>query len=316
MSVMNEPKKPLPSVAPLEPRRTSAPRGESGMLPAGGPEGGFSAMLQHAGLWDLVQLRCESRVRCVVCVTSGRQVGYLYFAEGQIVHAAAGGIQGERAVLEILSWTSGTWDACDRPWPTVPSITTSWQGLFLRAAQQQDEARRAATAPDDAPARESQPQVITPVRLSSVPPSQPTAPPRLATVVQPPSVQAPAPRSTPAPAPRALQAPAPPVRVLREESGVGYRPEDFEHAVRMDAQGAIVSGHGAIEDHAELAAYCCRLGDLLGELLGMGKLQAIEASSRGYKRCFVVREASGDTVVLRPRSEVDPAKVRVQLNLS
>jgi hypothetical protein len=112
------------------------------------------------------------------------------------------------------------------------------------------------------------------------------------------------------------QALAPPVRALREESGVSYRPEDFEHAVRMDAQGAIVSGHGAIEDHAELAAYCCRLGDLLGELLGMGKLQAIEASSRGYKRCFVVREASGDTVVLRPRSEVDPAKVRMQLNLS
>jgi hypothetical protein len=324
MSVMNEPKKPLPSAAPLEPRRNDAPRGESGVLPSGGPEGGFSAMLQHAGLWDLVQLRCESRVRCVVCVTSGRQVGYLYFAEGQIVHAAAGGIQGERAVLEILSWTSGTWDACDRPWPTVPSITTSWQGLFLRAAQQQDEARRAATSSEDAPQRKSQPQVIAPVRLSSVPPSQPTAPPRLATVVQTPVLQAPVPRALQAPAPRATQAPAPqvtqalapPVRALREESGVSYRPEDFEHAVRMDAQGAIVSGHGAIEDHAELAAYCCRLGDLLGELLGMGKLQAIEASSRGYKRCFVVREASGDTVVLRPRSEVDPAKVRLQLNLS
>ena len=102
---MNEPKKPTPLTGSAPALRggagVSAPRGDSGVLPAGRAESGFSAMLQHAGLWDLVQLRCESRVRCVVCVTSGRQVGFLYFAEGQIVHAVTGGIQGERAVLDI-----------------------------------------------------------------------------------------------------------------------------------------------------------------------------------------------------------------------
>jgi hypothetical protein len=296
MSVMNEPKKSPSS----DPRSATAPRGESGVLPAGGPEGGFSAMLQHAGLWDLVQLRCESRVRCVVCVTSGRQVGYLYFADGQIVHAATGGVQGERAVLEILSWTSGTWDACSRPWPTVPTITISWQGLFLRAAQQQDEARRDAAPRDEVPARKSQPQAIAPVRLASAPPAAAVA---VAALRAAPALASP---------PAAVTQPS----VRREESGVSYRPEDFEHAVRMDARGAIVSGHGAVEEHAELAAYCCRLGDLLGELLGVGKLQAMEAAMRGYKRCFLVREQSGDTVVLRPRSEVDPVKIRAQLNLS
>jgi len=302
MSVVNEPKTPMAPPASRDPRRSSAPRGESGVLPAGGPEGGFSAMLQHAGLWDLVQLRCESRVRCVVCVTTGRQVGYLYFSDGQIVHAATGGVQGERAVLEILSWTSGTWDACDRPWPAMPTITTSWQGLFLRAAQQQDEARRKGAQPDEPPARKSQPQAIAPVRLASAPPAEPKATLRAA-----PSAGT---------QPSGNQASGTQASVLRQESGVSYRPEDFEHAVRMDARGAIVSGHGAVEEHAELAAYCCRLGDLLGELLGMSKLQAIEASMRGYKRCFVVREPSGDMVVLRPRSEVDPAKVRAQLNIS
>jgi hypothetical protein len=302
MSAMNEPKKQSSPAAARDARRASPPRGDSGVLPAGGPEAGFSAMLRHAGLWDLVQLRCESRVRCVVCVTSGRQAGYLYFAEGQIVHAATGGVQGERAVLEILSWTSGTWDSCERPWPSVPTITTSWQGLFLRAAQQQDEARRDATQRDQASALKSQPQPIAPVRLASAP----SAAPRV-TPIQPLAI----PQTVPA------QPPATPTQPAnrREESGVSYRPEDFEHAVRMNARGAIVSGHGAVEEHAELAAYCCRIGDLLGELLGMGKLQGIDASLRGYKRCFVVREASGDMVVLRPRSDLDPARIRAQLNL-
>jgi hypothetical protein len=105
----------------------------------------------------------------------------------------------------------------------------------------------------------------------------------------------------------------PPAR--REESGVSYRLEDFEHAVRMDARGVIVTGRGAADDHAELAAYCCRLGDLLGELLGMGKLRALDAGLKGGERCFVVREAGGGTVVLRARAGSDLSAVRSQLSL-
>lgn len=291
--MMNEPKQPPKLTAP--PPHASALRGESGVLAAGGSgrqEGGFSATLKNAGLWDLVQLRCESRTRCVVCVTSARGVGYLYFAEGQIVHAVTGGVQGERAVLEILCWTAGTWDACERPWPTVPTITTSWQGLFLRAAAMQDEAARRGSEAPVAPAVPASP--MAPVRLASAPPASPGAP-----------------RSQPV-----QRAPAP---ARREESGVSYRPEDFEHAVRMDARGTIVAGHGAVDDYARLAAYCCRLGDLLGELLGMGKLHGLDAGLRGTAerggRAFVVRKANGDTIVLRPRPDVDPTKIRAQLNL-
>jgi hypothetical protein len=291
---MNEPNRPSLTIA-LGSRRLAGARGDSGVLstrdPVAPSEAGFSAMLQHAGLWDLVQLRCESRVRCVVCVTSGQKVGFLYFSEGQIVHAATGGVQGERAVLEVLGWTSGTWESCDRPWPAMPTIATTWQGLFLRAAQQQDEAKRQSAAP--APARtsvvapkpETKPQAL-PVRLAS--------------------------------APIASAAPVAVTRETssrREESGSSYRLEDFAHAARMDGRGVIVSGQGAAEQHAELAAYCCRLGDLLGELLGMGKLRAIDAGLKGGERCFVVREAAGDTVVLRARAGANVGAVRSQLNL-
>jgi hypothetical protein len=301
---MNEPKKPPSLPVPLDSRRLAGARGGSGVLVAQPPtEGGFSAMLQHAGLWDLVQLRCESRVRCVVCVTCGQQVGYLYFSEGQIVHSVTGGVQGEHAVLEILSWTAGTWESCDRPWPTVPTITTSWQGLFLRAAQKQDEAKRQGVAPE-APLRDSQPQPVA-VRLAPPPPS--TLPSGVASDALSLSALA-----SNAPALSALASNA---GARREESGVSYRLEDFEHAVRMDARGTIVNGQGAAEDHAELAAYCCRLGDLLGELLGMGKLRAIDGALKGGERCFVVREDSGDTVVLRARAGADVSAIRAQLKL-
>ena len=309
---MNEPKPKLP--VPLDSRRLAGARGESGVLSTvPQAEGGFSAMLQHAGLWDLVQLRCESRVRCVVCVTSGQKVGYLYFSEGQIVHSVTGGVQGERAVLEILGWTAGTWESCDRPWPTMPTITTSWQGLFLRAAQQQDEAKRQGVAPE-AVLRDSQPQPVA-VRLAPPPPN--TLPSGVASDSLSLSALASNAGALSALASNAgaLSALASNAGARREESGVSYRLEDFEHAVRMDSRGTIVNGQGAAEDHAELAAYCCRLGDLLGELLGMGKLRAIDGGLKGGERCFVVREDSGDTVVLRARAGADVSAVRTQLKL-
>ena len=50
------------------------------------PSGGFRARL-HANLWDLVQMECQARSRQVVRVASAGNVGYLYFADGQIFHA-------------------------------------------------------------------------------------------------------------------------------------------------------------------------------------------------------------------------------------
>lgn len=245
-------------------------------MPTHSGEGGFQALLRDAGLWDLVQMKCEARARCVVRVGSHGRSGYLYFAEGRIVHAILGELQGERAALEILGWSQGSWDPCERPWPAQAGITTAWQALLLQAAQRQDEARNAkhltvvqakyeaARAQDDKAATMQQ-------GSGSVPPR-------------------------------------------REESGTSYRPDDFEHAVRMDAQGNVVSGHGRAEELAALSAYACRLADLVGELMGMGKLHALEASLI-EGRCLIFRGQSGATVALKPRSEVDLTRLRNQLRL-
>jgi len=103
---------------------------------------GFQAQIRGASLWDLVQIECLARKRRVVRVTTVGDVGYLYFDAGNIVQAATLELDGEAAAFEMLQWTQGTFEPCDRPWPERPTITSSWQTLLLRAAQMNDEQGR------------------------------------------------------------------------------------------------------------------------------------------------------------------------------
>jgi hypothetical protein len=241
-------------------RDKPAPRSDSGVAQAAvdpdrhdaRAESGFRATIENAGLWDLVQLNCGSRARCVACVRSGMRSGYLYFEDGQIVHATVGAAIGERAALDILSWPSGTFQSCDVPWPSRTSIDTPWQGLLLRAAQLQDEARRDGLLHAE-------------------------------------------------------------VRV--DAPGASYRPADFEHAVRVDAQGRMIAGHGRPEQLAALAAYVCRVGDLIGALLGMDALRALEGSLAAGASCLIFRNRGGDTIAVRPRDGVDLELLKAQLKL-
>jgi hypothetical protein len=265
------------------------PQSES-QLPAVRAEGGgFRATIDDAGLWDLVQLNCDARTRCAVSIRSGARSGYLYFADGQIVHAVAGGLIGERAALEILSWRSGSWQSTDGPWPVRPSVTTPWQGLLLRAAQMQDEAARPR-----------------PLIAVGVPPPEPAPEPRRAALSAPAPEPAPARASTPAPAKE---------HTSQEASGLSYRPQDFEHVVRLDAQGTVNAGHGRVEELAALAAYVCRVGDLIGELLGLDKLVGLDASLARGAHCLIFRNSHGHTIALRPRQGVDLTQLKNQLRL-
>jgi hypothetical protein len=244
---------------------------DSQTIPSAGPaERGFRATLEDAALWELVQLKCETRTRCTVCIRSGGRSGYLYFDRGQIVHASIGQRTGESAALEVLSWRGGSWQSCDAPWPPRPTITTPWQGLLLRATQLQDET-----------AARVQPLI-----------------------------------AVGDPEPEREAARPPPAETDRHEgSGLSYRPQDFEHAVRIDAQGAVTAGHGRTEEFAALVAYVSRLGDLIGELIGTGKLVGLDAALAQGERCLILRKPAGHTIALRPRPGVDLTQLRQQLEL-
>ena len=56
-------------------------------------------------------------------------VGYLFFLEGELVHASTLEHEGERAVAAILAWGEGEPAWCERRWPKERTVHRSWNEL-------------------------------------------------------------------------------------------------------------------------------------------------------------------------------------------
>jgi hypothetical protein len=239
------------------------------------PRPGFSANLSGATLYDLIQLQCFSGKRAVVRVTSSDEVGYLYFRGGAIVHAMSSSNVGEAAALEILSWTSGSFEPCNAGWPDADSIQSSPQALLLRAAQVADESAKSNLVPF----RRSRAETPRPPRPETPPP--------------------PPPRSDPPP-PDSRRVPA---------SGMPATVR-IQTAVRLDPNGTLLSSRGADgPDLAACAALATRLGNLIGDALGLERVRAVEASGAGHVTLIVV-ENTGNLVAVRAPASADLNTVR------
>jgi hypothetical protein len=99
-----------------------------------------------------------------------------------------------------------------------------------------------------------------------------------------------------------------------DRSGVVARPSDFEHFVRLDARGNVLSGHGQVEQLGSIAAYACSVADVVGQLLQFGPCIAVEARFAGGS-VFAVREERGQIVGLKPHVNTNLYRLRTQLKL-
>src|SRR5690606_3210728 len=66
-------------------------------------------------------------------------------------------------------------------------------------------------------------------------------------------------------------------------------------AVRLDGSGRVLAARGEVEAFSGLVAYGKRLGDLIGEALGAGKLRALKCATRETQT--LVYEEEGGTLV-------------------
>ena len=98
------------------------------------------------------------------------------------------------------------------------------------------------------------------------------------------------------------------------ESEVVYRAADFEHSVHLDAHGNILAGNGQLEELASLAAYVCRLANLVGDQLCFGEVTGLEAKLANGTY-FMHRELDGEIVSIKPRAHLNLIQLRAQLNL-
>jgi hypothetical protein len=111
-------------------------------------ERGFAARFDDMSLWDLVQFECQRRrPERALRVSSQGQVGFIYFRDGNVVHASTLRANGEPAIREMLRWTTGSVEPWPARWPERESITAPWQSLLLGAAQAADHQGAGATSP-------------------------------------------------------------------------------------------------------------------------------------------------------------------------
>jgi hypothetical protein len=266
---------------------------------------GFRAQLTGASLWDLVQMECLGRSRRVVQVAGEGGVGYLYFAGGRVVHAVTSRLAGEAAALEILSWTNGSFQACERAWPAAATIDTSHEALILQAAKRRDE-----TAASNLVAFRGRQQdgeatpmgTTTGTTMGTEMGHQEIEGDVMAEIRNPNISQA-----------------GTAVSIAR-----GEQLPDFSVMIRVGANGAILKNKGAGEEMAGVVAYALRLVELVGDLLGLDRFVAMECTfketpgsgvPRGSDRCLLFTEANGDSVALRPRPESNIQPLRESLGL-
>ena len=290
--------------------RNDGREGADGAIAAAPSPRGFSAQLRGASLWDLIQMECLARSHRVVQVVGEGGVGYLYFDRGRIVHATTAQRTGEAAALEILDWTNGSFQSCERGWPAQVTIRTSHEGLILQAAQLRDE--RSASNLVAFPARGAAGDDLDryeELELTELDAEGEGEAAREASVEGAAEM-----RSTmsdeAAPTPKPVASGGSGANHGRTELGpVG----DFAVMMRLGANGAVVSNRGGSEELAETVAYSHRLLQLTGELLGFEKFSAVEC---GFVdgRCIVFSDGE-EIVTLRPRPEVNLQALRERLGL-
>lgn len=245
---------------------------------------GFRASLTGACLPDLVQMACLSRTEGAFRVISQGRIGYLFFRNGQVVHAMLDDLAGLPAALELLSWDAGTFEPSNMSWPDLATIDVGWQNLILLSARQRDESGR-----------------------HRVPPPKPSVAPR---PVRPAPTVIAAIKSVPPAVPEKLddqelisapQSPSIPVAMI-------------EASVRLDARGSMISGRGAAEELAEVAGYAARLSQLIGEAFGMDGFSALESAHERHRRLVYV-DASGGLIALTAAPQADLQALRVKFGL-
>jgi hypothetical protein len=259
-------------------RESSTNEGHPGQIGSG-----FQAKFKGASLADLVQMVCLSGSKAVVRVTSGSKVGHLFFRGGALVHASTPSLTGEPAAMEMLSWNWGTFEPADREW-TRDTISTSWQGLLMRAAQIDDEREAGSVVSLHTEVHER--------RTLSRPDTAPLEPPLEAVIEE------------------EVQFEASPLDVAEHT----LRAEDFALYIRMSPDGKVIASHGATQAFAGVIAFALRLGQLAGEQLGLEGFRAMECALR-ETAYFVVLEDGGGIVVLQPHASADADSVRALLGL-
>lgn len=116
------------------------------------PKQGFSGRLRLPMLPDLIQTLAHSRASVALQVKKrGKpdeaETGWIWFLEGEVVHARRGALSGTAAFYDLLSLEAGSFASEPCLVPPERSISARWEELLMEGLRRIDEEGR-GTAPD------------------------------------------------------------------------------------------------------------------------------------------------------------------------
>lgn len=132
-------------------------------------------------LWDILQLAQTSRMSIKLSVESPHGTGSMFFQGGNLLHAVAGGNEGDDAVNIILDWREGSVSSSQLPenCPTTVRHSSIVALLMDRARQRDEQQRDKPPPPPPQPAVPTAPTSSAPKFTPPIVASRPLpAPPR------------------------------------------------------------------------------------------------------------------------------------------
>ncbi len=87
--------------------------------------------LKDLRLPSLIQLNCMERNTAKMTIAYGNKYGFIYFDDGQVVHAEFDPEMGEKAVFRLLTLEDGKFKVESGIRAPIKSINTSWNNLLL-----------------------------------------------------------------------------------------------------------------------------------------------------------------------------------------
>lgn len=100
--------------------------------------------LAQMNVMDLLQSLDMGHKTCSLVLNNNGDKCELFFADGQINHAAYGELKGDEAVYKVLLWTGGSFEIDFNGSSREQSTTRSTQGLLLEGLRLLDESNRDA----------------------------------------------------------------------------------------------------------------------------------------------------------------------------
>ena len=112
-------------------------------------DGILRGSLSQMNVIDLVQSLEMGRKSCSLTMSNAGEKCEMFFAEGQVTHAAYGSLTGDKAVFKVLRWTGGNFEVNFEGKTKQQTTTLNTQGLLMEGLRLLDESKRDDEGPSE-----------------------------------------------------------------------------------------------------------------------------------------------------------------------